>query len=124
MFRPFAPGHRGKDIRRRRYPDSGRHLHRRFPAVRRIVQHEAAFELHRPPAQHRLAGADGIGVPEIELIEDLAEIHVHRPVDDQAQRPVLRVFADIRDCLLKIRILHRRHGDEQVSAQSAGAVHA
>jgi hypothetical protein len=54
---------------------------------------------------------------EVDLVEQAGQIHVDRAIDDNPQRPVFVVLADIDEGMGKIRVFKRRHGDQEVIGQ-------
>ena len=88
----------------------------------RTMQHEAAIGLHRAAEIDRQVG-QALGFElDVDFFEQAGQIHVDRAVDDDAQRTVLVVLADIDQGVGKIRIFHRRHGDQEMVGQ-VDAVH-
>ncbi len=51
------------------------------------------------------------------MLENFAKIDVERAIDNEPERAVFTVLADIGDRTMEIRIDHRRHGDQQLPGQ-------
>ena len=78
------------------------------------MQHETAVALHRSAQVDRLLGAVRRSDLDLELFEDIRQVQIHRPVDDDPHRPLAGVLADIGDGMEEIGILEARHGDEEM----------
>jgi hypothetical protein len=93
------------------------HCQCRLPEANRPMQHKTTIQLHRATKIDRQAGeAFGIEL-DINFVEQARQIHVDRTIDDNAQRAVLVVLANIDESVGKIRVFKRRHGDEEVIGQ-------
>lgn len=57
------------------------------------------------------------------MVQQLFQRKVERPVDDQSQRPVGVVLADVDDRLEEIGVGQRRHGDQELVGQIGGLGH-
>ena len=88
--------------------------------VQALVQHEAAFGLHRAAEVDGGLGQVLAVQREVHLLEQVLQLDVDRPVDDQANGAVIVVFAQQRDGARKMFILHRRHGDQELVLEVAG----
>ena len=84
------------------------------------MQHEAAIDLHGAAEMHRPLAQLGVGERDVDLLEQRGERHVRRLVDDDAERAVLVVLADVRQRVRKMRVRHRRHGDQEVMREIGG----
>ena len=75
------------------------------------MQHEAALGTHRAAGEHGLGLERAVRRAQIQLLEQAAQAHVERTVDDNTERALVIVFADQRDGRGKVRVLQARHGD-------------
>ena len=86
------------------------------------MQHKAAIGLHRSAEIDGLPGEVPTGLARIEgdihPVEQGRQAHVHRSIDDHAKRAFGVVLADVGERPGKIRIGHRRHGDEEVVGEA------
>jgi hypothetical protein len=84
------------------------------------MQDEAAALLDRAARQH--ADARRLGpVRDVQLSEQVGEGDLaERAVDDEAQRAVLAVRAEVDDRPLEARIAHLGHRDEELPREGAG----
>ena len=87
------------------------------------MQHEAAIDLHRAAEMHRAFAQPGVVERDVDLLEQRGQRHVGRLVDDDAERAVLVVLADVGERVRKMRIRHRRHGDQEVMREIGGRGH-
>src|SRR5438067_12942878 len=74
-------------------------------------------ELHRAAEEYGLRGEVRVGERDLDLLEKRGERHFDRAVDDDAKCPAIVVLADEGEGPGKIRVRHRRHGDEEVAGQ-------
>ena len=96
---------------------------RRLPLPERAVQDEAAVGLHRAAEEDgNLGEVGGLG-GQVGLFEQGREVHVQRPVDDDAQGALCVVLSNVDERLGEKRIIHRRHGNEKMIGQ-VDALHA
>ena len=58
-----------------------------------------------------------VGERNVDLLEQRRQRHVDRLVDDDAERAVLVVLADVRQRMREMRIGHGRHGDQEMVGQ-------
>ena len=119
-FGPFAAGNGLEHVLRSRETDFIVDGERGLPVAERPVQHEAAIDLHGAAEMHRPLAQLGIGERNIDLLEERGQRHVRRLVDDDAERAVLVVLADVRQRVRKVRVRHRRHGDQEVMREIGG----
>jgi hypothetical protein len=88
------------------------------------MQDKAAIGLHRAAEIHRQVGEAGFRGFVIERdadpIEEPGQVHVGRTIDDDPDRAVCVVFADEGQRAGKIRIVHGRHGDQEVIGEADG----
>jgi hypothetical protein len=81
------------------------------------MEHEAAVSLDRSTKEYGQIG-EAFGLEgNIDFLQQGPETHVDRPIDDHAQRATRVMFRDIDQALGKIRVNHRRHGDEKMVSQ-------
>ena len=73
----------------------------------RAVQDEALFRLYRAAVVDRQRGQVGAVGADFQVLEQLPQVQLQRPVDDQAERALGVVLADISDRLEKVRIRQR-----------------
>lgn len=106
-----------EDVARRRQTHFLIHGQRRLPAPERPVQDESAVGLHRPAEEDRQPGQYPGLERHIYFLEKRAQIHVDRPIDYHAERSLIIVLCNVDQGFGKIRILHRRHGDEKMVSQ-------
>jgi hypothetical protein len=59
---------------------------------------------------------------DVDFLEQPGQAQVDRPVDDNPQRTVLVVLADVDEAVREIGVFQRRHGDQEVVGQ-VDAVH-
>src|SRR5689334_24513020 len=81
------------------------------------MQHEAVVELHRAAEEDRLSHQRRVAQVDVHLLEQRLERHVDRAVHHDAERAALVVLADEGEGAGKIRVRHRRHGDEEVAGE-------
>src|SRR5689334_9504564 len=81
------------------------------------MQHEAVVELHRAAEEHRLRHQRRVAQLDVHLLEQRLERDVDRAVHHDAERAALVVLADEGEGAGKIRVRHRRHGDEEVAGK-------
>ena len=60
----------------------------------------------------------------VDLLEQRRQRHVDRLVDDDAERAVRVVLADVGQRVRKMRIGHGGHGDQEVMRQIDGRTHS
>lgn len=118
LLRAVIVGDRLEYVARGGEADLGGHVQRRLPvpAFLAPVQDETAIGLHRAAGQHRLV----VVVHEagnLQVLEDIVEAQLERPVHDDAHRAVLVVLAQIGDAVREDGILHPRHRDQEMVAQ-------
>jgi hypothetical protein len=118
-----GPSPRGEHVARGGDLHGIRHAMRVIPLAAWPMQHEAAVGVHRPAAQNRLRGDVLAARLDIHLHQHVGQPHGKRLVHDDAERALVRVFADDGDSLRKIRIGERRHRDQQM-IREARVAHA
>lgn len=84
---------------------------------------EAALRLYRPAGENGQVIAFGVRGFNLHLFEDFTQFHLRRPVDDDAQRTMLVVLADIGHGMEKIRVAQGGHGNQKLIVQITGSVH-
>jgi hypothetical protein len=84
------------------------------------VQHEAALGLDGAAKENGPLCQVVALQREVDLLEQVAQVDVDRPVDDQPQRPLVVVFAHVDHRAGKIAVLHARHGNEKLVGQIDG----
>jgi hypothetical protein len=62
-------------------------------------------------------GPQGVHHLEVDAVEQHVHGHVGRLVDDDAEHALVVVFADIHDRAAENRVIHRRHGDQEMISQ-------
>ncbi len=108
---------RQEDIARRCQADFLIHCQGRLPAPERTVQDESAVGLNRPAEEDRQPGQCCRFERHVDFLEKRGQIHVDRSIDYHTERPLIVVFSNVDQGFGKIRILHRRHGDEKMVSQ-------
>ena len=78
------------------------------------MQHEPTVRLHRPAEEYRRRLTDIGAALEIELIEDIAEVEVHRAIDGDPQRALFVMLANISHAVVKVGVSHCRHRNQEV----------
>jgi hypothetical protein len=121
--RSFATRHRRQDIARRGDMNPFRNFHAVFPAAARPVNHEALFGLNRAALQDRLAFDADIGARKLQLLEDLSEMHLRGPIDNDAHSALIAMLEDVSDCLREIGICHSGHGDQKLINERVAGCH-
>jgi hypothetical protein len=81
------------------------------------MQDEAAVGLDGAAVQDQLRGLRFVADLERELIEDLGQRHVRGPIDNDPERTVVVVLADVSDGLREVRVAHSGHRDEKLALQ-------
>ena len=84
------------------------------------VQFDHGFVLHRPVGTWKSTlpvGELGVLQGNVHLLEERLQGHVDGPVHHDPQRAALVVLADESEGAGKIRVRHRRHGDEEVAGE-------
>ena len=81
------------------------------------MQNESPIRVYRPPLQYRLVRAVGRWRVERHLGKDFTELQIHRPIDHQPHGAVVVVFAEVSYGLVKVRVPHTRHRNEEVIRQ-------
>jgi hypothetical protein len=105
---------RRQHVARTGQADFAIHRQRRLPLADRAMQHEAAVQLYRATEIDRQFGQIFGFQLEVDLVEQAGQIHVDRAIDDNPQRPVFVVLADIDEGMGEIRVFKRRHGNQEV----------
>ena len=82
------------------------------------MQHETTIDLHRSAVMHARFPKIGIAQRNIDLFEECRQGHVDRLVDDDAERALVVVLANVDQGVGKVRIRHARHGDQEVMGQA------
>ena len=112
--RTFATGHRLEDVARGGDIEIAGDGQARIPFVLAIVQHEAAFGVHRAASQHRLRAERLVAAVDAHLLEHLAQRVFGCAVDHHAHRAFAVVLADQGDAALERRVGQRRQRDQQL----------
>ena len=89
------------------------------------MQDEASIGLHRAAVKHVVLRQPVHGVfgnVDFQLLEQFLHGDAGRAIDDHAHRAVFVVFEQPGDCLVEIRVIELRHGDQQLVAQEGGVV--
>jgi len=115
---------------RRQHVARGGHLNMignlvgRIPLTARTMQHKAAVGVDRSALQHRQAADGGILRRQFHLSEHVAQCHLQRFIEHDAERAAVAVLADQRHAVGEIAVLERRHRDQQLIGQIRAIVHA
>ncbi|MNV94251.1 hypothetical protein D3C71_1890310 [compost metagenome] len=84
------------------------------------MQHEATVGLYRATLVDRhLQGAGRWHFVRAQLLEDVGQVQLLRPVDHQAHGAMGVVLDDVREGLGEVRIGHVRHGDQELMLEVA-----
>ena len=82
------------------------------------MQHEAAIGLHRAAEIHRQSGEQRLDLfilkRNADAFEQAGKPQFHRAIDDDADRAILVVLADVGQRAGKIRVGHGGHGDQEM----------
>src|SRR5690606_4872428 len=97
LLRPLASADRLEDVLGRGEADMVLHAQGGLPAARRRMQHETAVGLYRAAEISRRAGVFAVVQRELQALEQGLQRHVDGTVDDQAERALIVVLADVRE---------------------------
>ena len=78
------------------------------------MQHEAALGLHRAAEVDRRLGEVLAVERQLDLLEQVLQLDVDRLVDDQAERALLGVLAQVDHGAGEGAVAHARHGDQEL----------
>jgi hypothetical protein len=92
-------------------------------AAERLVQHEASLGLHRAAEIDRRVGEVLAVEAQLDLLEQVPELDVDRLVDDQAERTLVVVLAQVDHGPGERVVRHARHGDQELVRQVDGGGH-
>ena len=121
VLRALAARDRLEHVLRRREADVVVDGERGLPVAERPVQHEPAVDLDGTAEMHRHAAQLGVRERDVDLLEQRGERHVGRLVDDDAERAFRTVLADVGERVRKMRVRHRRHGDQEMMREIGGS---
>ena len=121
--RTFAAADRFEDVLRCREAELVAEGERRLPVAERTVQHEAAVDLDRPAEHHRRFAQRLVAERHVDLLEQRRQRHLDRPVDDEAERALGVVLADVGQRMGEVRIRHAGHGDQEMMGEGDGGTH-
>ena len=87
------------------------------------MQHESAFGMNRTTAKHWLSRESLVGGVERQLLQNVSKAHIERSINDKPQGPHIAMFTNVRDGLVKVRIHHRWHRDQQMPSHMGAISH-
>ena len=120
LFRPPPLGQFDQNVAGGGQLQPGPHIHAAIMRRQRFrVQHEAAHRLDRAAGAHGQVGGV-VHVLDPQQVQQFGELHVlHRLVQHDPHRPIIRMGADQHNRAPKARVAHVGHGDQDLAGQVA-----